>query len=131
MNETFRYPIKVLLDEDRNIFIPFITSNAVLVSGTNENVAQQLANRYTKAEVDALIQGLGTLQRIIGRVDTYEELPVPIRKGYSFDGWYYDKDLTKKIDFTNTIDFSPIPEYDKHKCHVGYKDIEIYAKWNK
>ena len=63
--------------------------------------------------------------------DSYEELPVPIRKGYSFDGWYYDKDLTKKIDFTNTIDFSPIPEYDKHKCHVGYKDIEIYAKWNK
>lgn len=44
MNETFRYPIKVLLDEDRNIFIPFITSNAVLVSGTNENVAQQIAN---------------------------------------------------------------------------------------
>lgn len=56
MNETFRYPIKVLLDEDRNIFIPFITSNAVLVSGTNENVAQQIANRYTKAEVDALIE---------------------------------------------------------------------------
>lgn len=75
MNETFRYPIKVLLDEDRNIFIPFITSNAVLVSGTNENVAQQIANRYTKAEVDALIEGLGTLQRIVGRVDTYEELP--------------------------------------------------------
>ena len=75
MNETFRYPIKVLLDEDRNIFIPFITTNAVLVSGTNENVAQQIANRYTKAEVDALIEGLGTLQRIVGRVDTYEELP--------------------------------------------------------
>ena len=75
MNETFKYPIKVLLDEDRNIFIPFITSNAVLVSGTNENVAQQIANRYTKAEVDALIEGLGTLQRIVGRVDTYEELP--------------------------------------------------------
>lgn len=56
MNETFRYPIKVLLDEDRNIFIPFITSNAVLVSGTNENVAQQIANRYTKAEADALIE---------------------------------------------------------------------------
>lgn len=75
MNETFKYPIKVLLDENRNIFIPFITSNAVLVSGTNENVAQQIANRYTKAEVDALIEGLGTLQRIVGRVDTYEELP--------------------------------------------------------
>ena len=75
MNETFKYPIKVLLDEDRNIFIPFITSNTVLVSGTNENVAQQIANRYTKAEVDALIEGLGTLQRIVGRVDTYEELP--------------------------------------------------------
>lgn len=75
MNETFKYPIKVLLDEDRNIFIPFITSNAVLVSGTNENVAQQIANRYTKAEVDSLIEGLGTLQRIVGRVDTYEELP--------------------------------------------------------
>lgn len=75
MNETFRYPIKVLLDEDRNVFIPFITSNAVLVSGTNENVAQQIANRYTKAEVDNLIAGLGTLQRLVGRVDTYADLP--------------------------------------------------------
>ena len=63
--------------------------------------------------------------------DSYEDLPSPTREGYDFAGWYYDSDFKKKVDFTNSIDFIPIPEYDKNKCIIGHKDIEIYAKWRK
>lgn len=63
--------------------------------------------------------------------DSYEDLKVPVREGYTFDGWYYDKELTKKIEFTNSIDFKPIPKYDDNKCQIGFEDIEIYAKWKK
>lgn len=63
--------------------------------------------------------------------DSYDELPIPVREGYTFDGWYYDKELKEKIEFTNTRFFTPVPEYDKNKCRIGYQDIEIYAKWHK
>lgn len=68
------YPIKVLLDKDRNIFIPFLPADAIPINGSDETVAGALANRYTKAEVDAIIQGLGTLQVLRGRVDTRADL---------------------------------------------------------
>ena len=60
--------------------------------------------------------------------DSYQDLPIPSRDGYTFDGWYYDKELTQKIDFTNSIEFRPIPDY-VDGCQSGFKDIEIYAKW--
>lgn len=63
--------------------------------------------------------------------DSYLDLPIPARDGYDFDGWYYDKEFTKKIEFTNSINFKPIPKYDNKKCQVGFEDIEIYAKWKK
>lgn len=62
--------------------------------------------------------------------DSYQDLPIPSREGYSFGGWYYDKDFTKKIDFTNSIEFNPNPKY-VDGCQSGFEDIEIYAKWIK
>lgn len=68
------YPIKVLLDANKKPFIPFITSTSIVVDGTEYTVQDMFDMRYTKEEVDAIIQSLGTLQRLRGRVDTYEEL---------------------------------------------------------
>ena len=62
--------------------------------------------------------------------DSYEDLPVAVRDGFTFDGWYYDKELTNKVDITNTKDFTPIPKYNDKKCLMGYKDIELFAKWS-
>ena len=62
--------------------------------------------------------------------DSYENIPTPKRDGFNFDGWYYDKDLKNKIDFTNTKDFKAVQEKDKKGCVIGYKNIEIFAKWN-
>ena len=63
--------------------------------------------------------------------DSYEELPIPSRDDYSFMGWYYDKELTKEVSTSSTIDISPVPNKDKNGCLIGYKDIVLYAKWRK
>lgn len=61
--------------------------------------------------------------------DSYQDLPIPTRENYNFDGWYYDNELQTKVECTNSKDIKPVPEYDKNKCMIGYKDIELYAKW--
>lgn len=63
--------------------------------------------------------------------DSYDVLPVPSKEGFDFEGWYYDKELTKKVDATSSRDISPVPNYYKNKCLIGYKDITLYAKWVK
>ena len=61
---------------------------------------------------------------------TYHDLPTPIKAGYEFDGWYYDSELTNKVETTNTIDIKPVPKRDED-CIVGYEDITLYAKYLK
>jgi len=59
---------------------------------------------------------------------TYKDIPKGEKEGYKFEGWYYDKELTKKVEVKNTKDISPIPK-KKDGCTIGYKDINIYAKY--
>ena len=61
--------------------------------------------------------------------NTYLDLPVPTKEGYVFDGWYYDVNLTKKVEVLNTIDITPIPT-KQDDCITGYTNITLYAKWN-
>ena len=42
--------------------------------------------------------------------DSYDDLPIPKREGYRFEGWHYDKDLKEKVETTNTRDVKPLPE---------------------
>lgn len=61
--------------------------------------------------------------------DSYQDLPTPVKEGYKFEGWYYDKEFTNKVEVKNSKDIKPIPEYNKNNCMIGYKDIELYANW--
>lgn len=63
--------------------------------------------------------------------DAYDDIPIPKRDGYKFEGWYYDKEFKEKVTVKNTLDISPVPDLNKKGCLVGYKDIIIYAKWKK
>ena len=45
-----------------------------------------------------------------------DDLPTPIRSGYSFAGWYLDEQLT-----------IPVEEH----VHVNQESVTIYAKWNR
>lgn len=97
------YPIKILLDEEKQPFVPFVTLNAILMNGSEKNALQyvddtvaqsaeetkqwvldqeyitkaveELDNFYDKRAIEQIIKDLGTLQRLMGRVDTKEELP--------------------------------------------------------
>lgn len=92
------YPIKVLLDKDRNVFIPFLPADAIPINGSDETVAGALANRYTKAEVDAIIQGLGTLQVLCGRVDTRADLD-NIQNPHAGDTYIVGTDTTNNSEW--------------------------------
>ena len=62
--------------------------------------------------------------------DSYKDIPIPVKEGYKFLGWFTDKEFTNPIHFTNTKDLKSVPEYDEDKCMIGYQDIKIYAKWD-
>jgi uncharacterized repeat protein (TIGR02543 family) len=54
-------------------------------------------------------------QRLEPNGTATEPSPPPVKSGFTFGGWYMDKDLTNKYDFT-----SPVPE--------GIT-LTLYAKW--
>lgn len=61
--------------------------------------------------------------------DSYDKLPISLRDGYKFDGWYYDKELKNKVSAIKTNEIIPITKKDKNNCIIGYYDIKLYAKW--
>lgn len=63
--------------------------------------------------------------------DAYEDLPIPQKDGYKFDGWYYDKSLTKQVKVKNTMDITPNAKTNDADCVIGYNDITLHAKWVK
>lgn len=79
-----KLPIKVLLDAKRNPFIPFITTNAVLIDGAEGTLYDLLMNIYNKQEVDKIIADLGTLQRLCGKLNSVEELPTDASAGDTY-----------------------------------------------
>lgn len=78
------YPIKMLLDEDKNPFFPLVTTDTIVENNTDKTAADLFNERYTKAEVDKLFADLGTLQRLCGRVATYEDLPSNPKSGDTY-----------------------------------------------
>ncbi len=61
----------------------------------------------------------------------YDNIYTPTKEGYTFDGWYYDKEFTNKVTVTSTGNLPHTPEYDEDNCQTGYKNITLYAKWIK
>ena len=62
------------------------------------------------------------------------KLPIPVRKGYKFVGWYADRDLTIKLDETyikekaeQQVSFFPY----SMGCDVNKVYTYLYAKWEK
>ena len=77
-----KYPIKMLLDEFKRPFFPLVTIDTIVTNNSDKTLKELFDDRYTKAEVDKIISDLGTLQRLRGTVNSYEELlaienPIP------------------------------------------------------
>lgn len=78
------YPIKMLLDEDKNPFFPLVTTDTIVENNTDKTAADLFNDRYTKEEVDKLFADLGTIQRLCGRVATYDDLPSNPKNGDTY-----------------------------------------------
>lgn len=62
------------------------------------------------------------------------DLPIPVREGYTFGGWYADISLTKKVNnhFIKSIDGQSITIIpDNVGCNVNSGHTYLYAKWEK
>ena len=57
-------------------------------------------------------------------------IPIPEREGYTFGGWFYDTSFTKPIEGVYVHNIKEDKKYDLGGCLIGYKDINLYAKWN-
>lgn len=58
-------------------------------------------------------------------------LPNPVKDGYTFDGWYTDKDLTSKIESIKDEKIIFEQKYDENDCSDGSRYTTLYAKWSK
>ncbi len=52
---------------------------------------------------------------------------IPTRKGYTFDGWYADSELTIKV--TDWSKVNIITEKDSNGCPLDTMKVNLYAKW--
>ena len=57
------------------------------------------------------------------------ELPVPVKKGYEFAGWYYDELFLSKADVQNINEVEPNIKRDINGCDSSYNDVNLYALW--
>ena len=58
----------------------------------------------------------------------FPTLPVPTKSDASFDGWYYDEKLTKKVEAKTTDEVKTNPIYDSKGCYIR-SEVTLYAKW--
>lgn len=142
MNEDiFMLPIKVLLDDYYKEFIPFVPVNAVLQYGTGKTAEELFAERYTKDEVDKIIEELGTLLRLAGICNSRSELPKTAKPGdvwivkeaanatevvWLNDGW---EDLGPLIDLTPYALISDVKKWiaDNASSDQAYADTKTSA----
>lgn len=61
--------------------------------------------------------------------NTYSQLPTLNMSGYTFSGWYYDMELTKKVD-ESVLEMELDTKRSKTGCIIGYEDIVVYAKFD-
>lgn len=59
----------------------------------------------------------------------YEDLPVPVRNGYIFDGWYLDSRLTVPVENDVKVNRSTITLYAGWSKHMGAPDSNGISGW--
>lgn len=58
-----------------------------------------------------------------------EMLPVPMKSGYTFLGWYYDEGFTAKVETEMITKLKYEVQKDENGCYVTPK-VHLYAKWD-
>lgn len=87
--------IKVLYDKDNEPFFPYLTADAIYM-GKSETLSDILKGFYTKAELDAMIAGLGSAFIPRGTVERYDQLPPNANLG---DLWLVGPEGKDKVEY--------------------------------
>ena len=65
--------------------------------------------------------------------DTYDEIPIPTRTGYKFDGWYFKEDCTgdklKRDDVISDKSKTQQEELHPNNPELQTHELTVYAKW--
>ena len=56
------------------------------------------------------------------------KIPTAEKDGFTFDGWYYDTELTDRVSGTDFSDLLFTQKYDANNCLL-LTEINLYAKW--
>ncbi len=59
----------------------------------------------------------------------YEDLPVPVRKGYTFEGWYWDVRLTQPVNGDVKVDIPTLVLYAKWTEEETVTDSSGVSRW--
>ncbi len=94
---------------------------STLVDITNDQILYALwtANTY-KVTFDPNGGTCGTLDKTVTYDQKYEELPTPLREGYSHTGWYDDPVKGNKIDSSTLVDITSPQILYAHWTPVAY-----------
>ena len=57
------------------------------------------------------------------------KIDIPVREGYRFEAWYYDKNFLMRSDAEYIKDLELTYTRDNEGCENGYRDINLYALW--
>lgn len=97
-----KMPVKILSDDNRVPFIPFVTTDGVFVNGTNQTVNDYFGTIYTKTEVDAKFAALGTVMDFKGVVENESQLPATAEDGDVYLVLHYQEGIiTHGVIWTN------------------------------
>lgn len=119
------------------IFIISIYPNTLVNASILDNICSNPFTEKAKVTIEFMTNGGSRIKELnycsscgSGSFD----LPVPVREGYTFGGWYSDISLTKKVNnhFIKSIDGEDITIIpDNGGCNVNSGHAYLYAKWEK
>ncbi len=106
---------KAILDED-GVRLEWYTTENEVVLNKQKKTSSGGGGGVTVNTVSFNTDGAGIIssQRVV-RNSLVQQPQTPLKDGYKFDGWYTDKELTNKYDFSEKVT----------------KSFTLYAKWVK
>lgn len=110
-------------------FIFTISVNAMTVSGSASSCALGGATHGLVYNTN----GGGSIETTMFCSACFHEdtsLPIPVKKGYEFGGWYYDSSFKQKVETNNINEVKYTQLYNENGC-IKYTEVNLYAKWLK
>lgn len=112
-------PIKILLDEAKKPFVPYVPSNSIVIQGTDKTVEDALNERYTKTETDELVNTGDT--NTLNSAKAYTDDSLANFEGGITEAQVDEKINTAKTDLTSAYSASDTTTLNSAKSYTDSK----------